>query len=289
MLPAVEDLLRQGHPVLVHHLRRAVGAAGDPEGLPRLLDPDEPAPRRRPPLDDGGLPAVGQLGLLPAHHHEQRAGAYGEAEHLQVGDGLDDGGAGAGHRHLHLPLPLGHQVGRAEYQHPLEARHVRGGGPDEGLSRAHLAHDGGAPVGFEGEGRALDGIGLRPQGPSEQAGQNPAVLRGAVERRVGLDHAPGDGVLELSMNSPRFISASPFLIASLVGRREPRRTTPPGGNASASVFLEASPRRPGGSCGAAPEPCGPLRAARRGPSMPRAGRSLRAFSAALWRPRSSVR
>ena len=116
---------------------------------------------------------------------------------LQVGDGLDDDGAGAGHRHLHLPLPLGHQVGRAEDQDAPEARHVRCGGGDEGLAGAHLSDDGGAPVGFEGEGRAPYGVGLRPQGLAEQAGEPVAVLRGPVERRVGLHHHPlGDGVLE---------------------------------------------------------------------------------------------
>ena len=52
----------------------------------------------------------------------------------------------------------------------LEARHVRGGGGDEGLAGAHLADHGGAPVGFEGEGRALDGVLLRPQGLAEQPG-----------------------------------------------------------------------------------------------------------------------
>ena len=144
----------QGHPVLVRDLRRAVGAAGNPERLPRLLVPHQPALRRCPPLYHGGLPAVGQLGPLPAHHREEGAGADGEAQPLQVGDGLDDGGACAGHRHLHLALPLGHQVGRAEHQDALEARHVRRRRADEGLARSHLADDGGAPVGFEGEGRA---------------------------------------------------------------------------------------------------------------------------------------
>ena len=119
------------------------------------------------------------------------------AQPLQVGDGLDDDGAGAGHRHLHLPLPLGHQVRRSQHQDALEARHVRGGCGDEGLSRAHLAHDGGSPVGFEGEGRTPDGVRLRPQGLPEQARQPAAVLRGAVERRVGLHHPPGDGVTKL--------------------------------------------------------------------------------------------
>ena len=67
-------------------------------------------------------PAVGQLGLLPAHHREEGAGAYGEAKPLQVGDGLDDGGADAGHRLFDLPLPLGDQVGRADDEDALESR-----------------------------------------------------------------------------------------------------------------------------------------------------------------------
>ena len=40
---------------------------------------------------------------------------------------------------------------RAEDQDAPEARHVRGGG-GEGLAGAHLADDGRAPVGFQGEG-----------------------------------------------------------------------------------------------------------------------------------------
>ncbi len=115
---------RQRHAVLVDDLRRAVGAAGDPEGLPRLLLPQEPSLGYGPPLYHGGHPAVGQLGLLTAHHREEGAGADGEAQPLQVGDGLDDGGADEGHRLFDLPLPLGHQVGRADDEHPLEARHV---------------------------------------------------------------------------------------------------------------------------------------------------------------------
>ena len=182
--------------VLVHDLRRAVGAAGDPEGLARLLVPQEPAPGHGPPLVHGGHPAVGELGFLTAHHREEGAGAGGDAQPLQVGDGPDDGGADAGHSHLHLPLPLGHQVRWAENEYPLEARHVRRGCCDEGLASSHLADDGGAPVGFEGEGRALDGVLLRPQGLAEQAGHLLPVLRGPVERRVGLHHPLGDGVLE---------------------------------------------------------------------------------------------
>ena len=125
VLAAVQVGVRERHAVLVHDLRRAVRAAGDPEGLPRLLLPQESSLGDGPPLYDGGHPAIGQLGLLPAHHREQRAGAHGEAKPLQVGDGLDDGGADEGHRLLHLPLPLGNQVGRADDEDALEARHVR--------------------------------------------------------------------------------------------------------------------------------------------------------------------
>ena len=63
----------------------------------------------------------------------------------------------------------------------------------ECLAGAHLADDGGAPVGFEGEGRAPYGVGLRPQGLAEQAGEPVAVLRGPVEGRVGLHHPLSDG------------------------------------------------------------------------------------------------
>ena len=44
VLAAAQVGVRQGHAVLVHDLRRAVGAAGDPERLARLLVPKEPAP-----------------------------------------------------------------------------------------------------------------------------------------------------------------------------------------------------------------------------------------------------
>ena len=196
VLAAVQVGVRQGHAVLVHDLGGAVGAAGDPEGLARLLVPQEPPPGRCPPLVHGGHPAVGQLGLLPAHHREEGAGAGGDAQPLQVGDGPDDDGAGAGHSHLHLPLPLGRQVGWAENEYPPEARHVRRGCCDEGLASSHLADHGGAPVGFEGEGGAPYGVLLRTQGLAEQAGHLVPVLRGPVEGRVGLHHPPGDGVLE---------------------------------------------------------------------------------------------
>ena len=211
VLAAVQVGVREGHPVLIDYLRRAVGAAGDPEGLPSLLLPQEPSLRDGPPLYHGGHPAVGQFGFLTAHHREQRAGADGEAQPLQVGDGLDDRGADAGHRHLHLPLPLGHQVGRADDEDALESRHVRRRRADECLAGAHLAHYRRAPVGLEGEGRAPDGVGLRPQGLSEQPGERAAVLRGAVERRVGLHHPPGDGVLErVDETSEVHVSRPPF-------------------------------------------------------------------------------
>ena len=78
VLAAVQVGVRQGHAVLVHDLRRAVGTAGDAEGLPRLLVPQQPALGHSPPLYHGGHPAVGQLGLLTAHHREEGAGADGE-------------------------------------------------------------------------------------------------------------------------------------------------------------------------------------------------------------------
>ena len=152
VLAAVQVLVGEGNAVLVHDLSRAVGAAGNPERLARLLVPKKPALGDGPPLDDGCLPTVGQLGLLTAHHREEGAGADGDAQPLQVGDGLDDDGAGAGHRHLDLPLPLGDQVGRADDEDALESRHVSRRRADEGLARAHLADDRGAPVGLEGEG-----------------------------------------------------------------------------------------------------------------------------------------
>ena len=195
-LAAAQFAVGQGNAVLVRHLAVAGGAAGHLEGLPGLVVPHQAGAFRGPPLDDGGLPAVGQLGPLPAHHREQGAGAGGEAQPLQVGDGGDDGGPGQGDRLLHLPLPLLGQVGRAQYEHPPEAGGVGGGGADEGLAGAHFADHGGAPVGLQGEGRAPDGVGLRPQGSAEQLGQLFGVFRGPVEGRVGLHHPSGDGVLE---------------------------------------------------------------------------------------------
>ena len=210
VLPAVQVGVRERHAVLVHDLRRAVGAAGDPEGLPRLLVPDQSSPGRCPPLDYGGHPAVGELGPFPAHHREEGAGAHREAQALHVRDGLDDGGPCEGHRLLDLPLPLGYQVGRADDEHPLKARHVRCCGPDEGLAGAHLADDRRAPVGLEREGRSPDGVGLRPQGPSEQAGEL-ARRSPRAGRAAGRTPPPFGAMasLKLSMNSPRFMLASP--------------------------------------------------------------------------------
>ena len=203
-LATVQVGVRQGHAVLVQDLGGAVGAAGHPKRLPGLLVPHQPALRRCPPFDDGGHPAVGQLGPLSGHHDEEWAGADGVAQPLQVGDGGDDGCAGAGHRLLDLPFPLLCQVGRAQDQHPLKTRHLCRCCCDEGLAGAHLADDGGTPVGIEGQGRAPDGVLLRAQGSAEQVRKLATVarsglgtgLRGSVERRVGLDHPPGDGVLE---------------------------------------------------------------------------------------------
>ena len=61
------------------------------------------------------------------------------------------------------------------------------------------------------QGRAPDGVGLRPQGLAEQPGQPAAVLRGPVERRIGLHHPLGDGVLErVDETSEVHLSRPPF-------------------------------------------------------------------------------
>ena len=95
----------------------------------------------------------------------------GETQALQVGDGGNDDGVRLGHRFLDLALPLAGEVGRAEDEHPPEAGHVGGGGRDEGLARAHLAHDGRAAVDIERERRAADGVGLRPQRERSNCGR----------------------------------------------------------------------------------------------------------------------
>ena len=99
-----------------------------------------------------------------------------------------------GHGILDLPLPLAREVGRAEDEHAAEAGHVGGGGRDEGLARAHLAHDGRAAVGVEGEGGGADGVGLRPQRGAQQLREGPSVLGGPVAGWIGLHHPLGDGV-----------------------------------------------------------------------------------------------
>ena len=76
---------------------------------------------------------------------------------------------------------------------PLEASGVGCGCADEGLAGAHLPHDVGALVGFQGEGHAPYGVGLGSQGGAEQLGEAVAVLGGPVEGRVGLHHPLGDG------------------------------------------------------------------------------------------------
>ena len=73
---------------------------------------------------------------------------------------------------------------------------VRGGRRDERLARAHLADDGRASVGAEGERRPANGVRLCAQRTAEQLGQgNGPGVGGPVEGRVGLDDALRDGVL----------------------------------------------------------------------------------------------
>ena len=100
--------------------------------------------------------------------------------------------------------------------------------PMKVLPRAHLADDRGAPVGLEGEGRAPDGVGLRPQGLAEQPGERAAVLRGPVERRVGRHHPLGDGVLEVVDELSEVHCVSPFLREHTESPKTPssRRTSP---------------------------------------------------------------
>ena len=50
---------------------------------------------------------------------------------------------------------LGTRWGGQRTRTRLKPAMMRGGGGDEGLAGAHLADDGGAPVGFEGEDRCL--------------------------------------------------------------------------------------------------------------------------------------
>ena len=118
----------------------------------------------------------------------------GETQALQVGDGGNDDGVRLGHGVLDLALPLAGEVRRAEDEHPPEAGHVGGGGRDEGLARAHLAHDGRAAVDIERERRAADGVGLRPQRGAQQLREGPPVLGGPVAGWIGLHHPLGDGV-----------------------------------------------------------------------------------------------
>ena len=193
---AGEFFHRQRNPVPVHHLGVTAGAAGDLKGFAGLLVPHQPAPGGGPPLDHGGLPAVGQLGPLPRHHGEEGSGSHGQPEPFQVGDGGDDGGPGAGHGVLNLTLPLSRQVGRAEDQYPPETGGVGGGGADEGLAGAHLTDDGGAPMGLEGEGRAPDGVRLASHRGAQQPGQVDRGFRRPVEGRVGLHHPLGNRFLE---------------------------------------------------------------------------------------------
>ena len=103
-------------------------------------------------------------------------------------------GARVGDGVLDLPLPLAREVGRAENEHPAEAGHVGGGSRDEGLARAHLAHDGGAAVDVERKGGGADGVRLRPQRGAQQLREGPSVPGGPVAGRVGLHHPLGDGV-----------------------------------------------------------------------------------------------
>ena len=242
-LPAGEVLQGQGQPVLVDDRDEAVRAAGDAEGLQGFLVPDEPAVHGRPALDDGGQPAVGELRPLPGHDHEERSRPVGEAQALQVGDGGDDDGAGVGDGVLDLALPLAREVRWAEDEDPAEAGHVGGGGRDEGLARAHLAHHGRAAVGVEGEGGGADGVGLRPQRRTQQCRERPPVLGGPVAGRIGLHHPLGDGVAVGVDELCEVHGVSPSLLAGTTpgpGRTAP---TPVREGTLSARAMETSPLR----------------------------------------------
>ena len=87
-------LLRQRQAVPVDDRAEAVRAAGNAERLQGFLVPDEPAVHRRPALDDGGQPAVGELCPFAGHDHEKRSRSVGEAQAFEVGDGGDDNRTG---------------------------------------------------------------------------------------------------------------------------------------------------------------------------------------------------
>ena len=187
--------VRQRHAVGVHHLRSTDRAARHTERFPRGLVPQQLPVAGGPTLDDGGLPAVGELGALAGEDGEQRAGAAGLAQAFQGGDGRDDGGAGGGDGRFDLALPLAGQVRWDEHQYPLKAGEVGGGGGDEGLAGAHLPDDGGTALGGERVGGAADGGFLRAQRAAQQRWEWPVVGRGAVLGWVGGDDALGDGLL----------------------------------------------------------------------------------------------
>ena len=64
VLAAVQVGVRERHAVLVHDLRRAVGAAGDAEGLPRLLVPPEETAALIQCLEDETLLRLFLTGLI---------------------------------------------------------------------------------------------------------------------------------------------------------------------------------------------------------------------------------
>ncbi len=214
-LAAAQLGVAEGNAILVRPLAVAGEAAGYPEGFPGFVVPHQATVFGGPPSDDGGLPAMGELGPLPAHHREQEVGAGGAAQPLQVGDGGDAGRPGQGGRLLRLPLPLPGQVRRAENQYPPEADSVGRRRADEGLASDHLADDGGAP----------DGVGLRSQEVAEQVGQPLSVFRGPVPGRAGLPTLPAIASLKVSMNPVGFMTSLlySYSVANAMGPRRPSR------------------------------------------------------------------
>ena len=210
-LLALQILPLQWHPLVVER-RGEAGRTAEATQRLAVFVAQEATVDDRESFDDSRRPAIRQLRLLARHADEERL-AVQEGQPLQIRNRPDDGGARAGHGGEHLPLPLAHQVGRAEDEHPPEARQVSGGRGDGRLAGAHLADQVRALMASEGEGHGADSVALGAQGPTLQSAQVEAplmpVLR-RVDRRVGAEHRPRDCLLEVSMKRARFTPPAPL-------------------------------------------------------------------------------
>ena len=122
----------------------------------------------RSPIQEGGLPVIGPLGLLPGEDGEEVVLDIRFPDGLELGDAAHDEGPGAGEGDLDLPLPLLDQVRRVDYQGLFETGHPGGGDGHVGLAGPHLADGVGAPVGPEALGEGADGVFLGAEGFPEE-------------------------------------------------------------------------------------------------------------------------